>query len=835
MRTEKKWTKENTSKLCETERKETFIMKEVHLICNAHLDPIWQWEWEEGAAAALSTFRSAADLADEFDYIFCHNEVTLYKYIEEYAPALFERIKELIRIGKWHIMGGWYLQPDCNMPQGESFVRQALVGRQYFMEKFGQWPATAINFDPFGHTRGLVQIMNKCGQDSYIIFRAGDDPIPGEQFVWEGFDGSRIKVNAARDGYNTPLGGAAEAIRKKIESREEDVVCILWGVGNHGGGPSRKDLADIEKMMQEGAMEIIHSTPENFFAKIDPKLVHDKSLRISMPGCYTSMSLIKSKHAELENTLYMVEKLCSVAAMRGLIEYPKEELDEVVEDLLNCEFHDVLPGSSIRAGEDNGLRLIDHGLLILNRLRARAYFALTAMEPKAAEGEYPILVLNPNPYAWETDITCELTLADQNWSDTTVNYARVLDEKGNVVPSQTVKEESNLNLDWRKRILFRAELKPLSLTRFSIYMDEDVKKEKKYDSGKDIVADFPEIGKYVKIDGKTGLLRSYKLWGKEYIDQKSEGAFCPVFYKDNPDPWGMGGFQLSEMGTDATPFRLMEHPDGPFSGMKALQVIEDGDIYLGVECFFSCENTRIRVEYDIYKNDPAVDVKVDVFMNDRNRMLKLAIPAAVQGEYIGQTAFGTEELYMNGRECVAQRFVAMREKDEGNCLALFNRGTYGSSWKDGVISISLLRSATYCAHPINERPIIPEDRFTKKIDMGERNFIFRLTTAPEKALERLAAEFNMPPYACNVFPVDTDISAPEFTLNISDPDIVLIAMKKSAERSGYVLRLMNNYKEECKVTVNCCDTDIALSFGKYEVKTVLYDGGKLTELAELII
>ena len=124
-------------------------MKTVHLVCNAHLDPIWQWEWEEGAAAALSTFRAAADLADEFDYIFCHNEVTLYKYIEEYAPELFARIKKLIREGKWHIMGGWYLQPDCNMPQGESFVRQIQVGHAYFREKFGENPTPAINFDPF--------------------------------------------------------------------------------------------------------------------------------------------------------------------------------------------------------------------------------------------------------------------------------------------------------------------------------------------------------------------------------------------------------------------------------------------------------------------------------------------------------------------------------------------------------------------------------------------------------------------------------------------------------------------------------------------------------------
>ena len=144
-------------------------MKEVHLICNAHIDPVWQWDWPEGVGAILSTFRSAAELADEFDYIFCHNEASAYRYVEVYAPDLFERIKQLVKKKKWHIMGGWYLQPDCNMPSGESFVRQILVGQKYFEEKFGIKPTTAINFDPFGHTRGLVQIMRKCGQDSYMV------------------------------------------------------------------------------------------------------------------------------------------------------------------------------------------------------------------------------------------------------------------------------------------------------------------------------------------------------------------------------------------------------------------------------------------------------------------------------------------------------------------------------------------------------------------------------------------------------------------------------------------------------------------------------------------
>ena len=144
----------------------------VHLICNAHLDPVWQWEWEEGVSEAISTFRTAADLCEEFGgFIFNHNEVVLYNWIEQYEPALFKRIQKLVKAGKWHIMGGWYLQPDCNMPSGEGLVRQILVGRAYFQEKFGIRPTTAMNFDPFGHPRSLVQILVKSGFDSYIHCR----------------------------------------------------------------------------------------------------------------------------------------------------------------------------------------------------------------------------------------------------------------------------------------------------------------------------------------------------------------------------------------------------------------------------------------------------------------------------------------------------------------------------------------------------------------------------------------------------------------------------------------------------------------------------------------
>jgi len=104
--------------------------KKVFLVCNAHLDPVWLWQWQEGLAETISTFRTAARFCEEFDgFVFNHNESLLYEWIEKHAPPLFRKIQKLVRQKRWNIMGGWYLQPDCNMPAGESFVRQILAGK----------------------------------------------------------------------------------------------------------------------------------------------------------------------------------------------------------------------------------------------------------------------------------------------------------------------------------------------------------------------------------------------------------------------------------------------------------------------------------------------------------------------------------------------------------------------------------------------------------------------------------------------------------------------------------------------------------------------------------
>ncbi len=796
-------------------------MKEVHLICNAHLDPIWQWTEDEGAFAALSTFRSAVMLAEEYDYIFCHNEVLIYRYIERYDPVLFQKIKDLVRTGKWHIMGGWYLQPDCNMPSGESFVRQILVGRRYFMEQFDACPTTAINFDPFGHSRGLVQIMAKCGQDSYLITRPsrGQFPTDSDQFWWEGYDGSRVKVNRV-ESYNTPLGQAAFHVERKAKDQPEDTVCVLWGVGNHGGGPSRKDLADIEALIAKGDMHMLHSTPEHFFARIDPQCVVRESLLISMPGCYTTMSHVKKKYIELENTLYFTEKICSLASLQGVMEYPQERLDEVVVDLLSCEFHDVLPGTSVKSGEENALYWIGHGMRILSDLRAQALFALTMGQRPAAPGEYPVLVFNPHPYTVKEPISCEFSLADQNWSETEVSVMHVFDEQGNLVPAQQIKEESNFSLDWRKKVIFVAELAPLAITRYNIRVTlEPVTTTK---MGEDLRLEQP--GRIAEIHPESGLLERLCIGGVEYLN----GPIVPMLFEDNADPWGMGGFQQTAMGRNGRPFALMEQPDGIFAGMKPVQTIENGAVYLGVESFLELEHTRIRMEYRLYKDSDAVDIHMDVFWGDADRMLKLKIPVAMTGRYIGQTVYGTEDLFMDGRECVAQRFVAVRDGDD--CFAVLNDCQYGSSYQDGAVYLSLIRGATYCAHPIGDRPLLPQGRFTKKIDQGWQTFDFRLVPARVDELQGLASVFNQKPYALNVFP-DAGLAAPSpFAVEVSDPCITLEAFKKSETGEGYILRLFHNAEGSRDTQIRCQNARLTLSFGAYEVKTLLLCGDELREL-----
>lgn len=820
--------------------------KRLHLVCNAHMDPVWLWEWEEGAAAAIATFRTAAELCEQFPgFVFNHNEAILYKWVEEYEPQLFARIQRLVRAGKWHIMGGWFLQPDCNMPSGEALIRQVLVGRKYFREKFAVQPTTAINFDPFGHSRGLAQILAKSGYSSYLFCRPDSTVcnLPAENFRWVGYDGSQVLATRVEGFYNSPLGGARRKVENWMaEHPGEELGILLWGVGNHGGGPSRMDLEQLAALMREVQdPEIVHSTPEDYFSDLQEQSqqlpLHRGDINPWAVGCYTSMARIKQRYRRLENELFMVEKMVATAAAQRLLPYPESELGEALLDLLTSQFHDILPGSSIQPVEEAALRLLDHGLEILCRIKARTFFALAQGQPKAEEGEIPVFVYNPHPYVVRETVECEFQLADINWDQSKFTEITVL-HQGKLVPAQVEKELSNLSIDWRKRVVFTADLPPSQMSRFDCWPKLVSARARRALQERNGALLFRTPDMHITINTRTGLIDQWKV-GK--VDYLRKGAVRPLVIADNEDPWGMRVRRFREVEGR---FALMNAAQSArFAGMrsktlKPVRVIEDGPVRTVVEACFTYGDSAICQRYKLPKHGTEIQVEMRVYWGEKNRMLKLSIPTPfAKGRLLGQVVFGVEELPVNGDEVVAQKWLAVVDQGREYALTCINEGTYGADFSRGELRLSLLRSPAYSGHPIEERPIVPQDRFTPRIDQGERLFRFWLNAGPAcdrlPVVEREALARNERPYALSFFPPgEGKLPAPGVSLD--DGVVQVTAIKRAEQGNDLIIRLFEPTGSERATTLSLPWVPLSreVHLRPFEVKTLrlLADERRLVEV-----
>ncbi len=789
-------------------------MKKLHLLCNAHLDPVWLWRWNEGAAEAISTFRVAADFCEEYDgFIFNHNEALLYEWVEEYEPELFERIKRLVKEGKWVIMGGWYLQPDCVMTSGESLLEQIYLGNEYFMEKFGVKPVTAINFDPFGHSRGLVQILKKTGYQNYIFMR------PGKwdgNFRWRGFDGSEIIAHRMFGGYNTLKGEAVNKIKRFEAEAKDDTCLMLWGIGNHGGGPSRIDLNNITDYQKHTDTEIIHSSTDRYFDEIDTTNlpVVEESLIPSMIGCYTTMVRIKQANRRLENKLAATQKIMSYAALVHGADFDSTELKKAKKALAFCQFHDILPGTSIQPAEEDCLRKLSYGEEIADKLYTKAFFKLCEGQRVAQQGEIPVMVFNPHPYEIEGELEIGFMLENQNWNDNEFTVAQVYDSQGNPLPTQNEKPDCTFNLDWIEKVSFYGKLAPSSVTRFDVKLE--VKQGEIYKSfNRD--NDYIEIKNermQTRISKKTGLIDLYMVDGKPLI--KNSGELC--MFNDNEDPWGMTVDAFNDLDGK---FTLMTDDDAnDFAGYADesgtnVRIVEDGEVRTKVQAFFQHRRTVAIVEYTIPKKGAYIDVDLTIYSNTPNKMIKYRIDTTLKGTPWGETAFGEQTLYADGNEDVFHKWCGIRADDSSLCVV--NNGTYGGSFTESSISLSLLRTPVHSAHPIRDRQIAPHNRMLSHIDMGERRFSIRITT--DENIQRQAQIFNEAPFLMSFFPSGEGKKS-ESVIKIDNPAIILSSIRKKDDKFILYLHNFDDKPNTADIEIIPTGKKTSLNFNKYELKIV---------------
>ena len=252
-------------------------IKKYYMIGNAHLDPVWLWNWQEGSAEAKATIRSALDRMSEYpEFKFVCSSSSVYEWIEEFDPEMFEEVKQRVAEGRFIIVGGMYVQPDCNLPSGEGFARQLLYAQQYFKEKFGVTAKVGYNVDSFGHNEMLPQMLKKSGMDYYIFERPEEHEkhLPANLFRWRSPDGSFVTAYRVTEPYcfnmedSEMLKERLDRVASECDDGAEEAI-FLYGVGNHGGGPTIQNIGLIKEYQNNREKELCFADPLDFFKNAD--------------------------------------------------------------------------------------------------------------------------------------------------------------------------------------------------------------------------------------------------------------------------------------------------------------------------------------------------------------------------------------------------------------------------------------------------------------------------------------------------------------------------------------------------------------------------------------
>jgi alpha-mannosidase len=342
--------------------------KTIHIISQAHLDLAWMWSWRESWSEALNNITSVVRLMDKYhDLTFSYSNAIVYKWLEKSDPWLFGKVRELVEEGRWEIVGGWFVESDCNIPSAESLLKQGLHGKKYFKEKFGVDVKIGYCPDAFGHCAELPAILKKTGFSHYVFSkpRLGDE-FP-HYFRWRDSDGSEIFTWRIHGGYATGPMDTPETLKNSLRDAAKhnfppnclDTAFFL-GLGDHGGGPSEEQILTIRELREEPGMpELVFSSLAGLFDAASDSIPPENTplfqgeIQKHNIGCYSANGRIKKLNRQTENLLLAAEKISAAAENEANIEIPREKLDEAWEKLLFNQFHDIIAGTCIPACYDD--------------------------------------------------------------------------------------------------------------------------------------------------------------------------------------------------------------------------------------------------------------------------------------------------------------------------------------------------------------------------------------------------------------------------------------------------------------------------------------------------
>ena len=777
----------------------------LHMIGNAHIDPVWLWQWPEGYQEVRATFASALARLDEYpDFVFTCDSVVFFAWVEESDPELFARIRERIAEGRWQVIGGWWLEPDCNIPSGESLVRHALYGQRWLHERFGITATTGANLDSFGHAATIPQLLRGSGMDSYVFLRPG----PHERelptlFRWESPDGSHVLAYRIPHEYCSPRDDLGEHLERALAQlpAEGNELMVFYGVGNHGGGPTKANLDSIARLDGRNGLRLRPSSARSFFDGVsdDGLPVHAGELQHHAPGCYTTHSGIKRWNRRAESLLARAERWCTVADVLGAQPYPHAELREAWQLLLFNQFHDTLAGTSIAPAYEDARDQLGHASSLASLAFNRAVQSLARqIDIPHEEGTRPLVVFNPHPWPLRTDVELE-------YSWMTKEGVHLVDDAGERVPLQGVRPLTTMS-GARERLLFPADVPPLGYRVYRVRPGELVFQEHKLSAAATTLENEHVL---LELDPQSGRIARLVVKATG-ADLAAPGRPHAVVVRDLSDTWGHG-------------VRAYDDDLGELE-CTSVRLLETGPVRAALRVESRWGGSTLREDYLLGADAAFVDVRVTLDWHEQLKLLKLRYPTnvpAAQATY--EVAYGHVERETNGDEEPGQSWVDV--STEGRGLAVLNDAKHGYDVRGGEIAVSLVRSPVWAWHDPRELEAGGDFEY---MDQGRQELRVRLVPHAgdwrAAGVVRLAAELNQPPFALYESYHPGPLPRQRSFADDGGGDVVVTVLKGAeAEDGSLVVRAYESAGRPARATVELpvVGRSIEADFRAHELKTFL--------------
>jgi alpha-mannosidase len=761
-----------------------------HLIGQAHIDPVWLWPWSEGLAVVLSTFRSALDRMKETpDFTFTASSAQFYQWVSENDPDMLIEIKKRVDEGRWNVVGGWWVEPDMNIPCGEAMVRQGLYGQLTLQRLLGHRAKVAFNPDSFGHTGTLPQIIKLQGMENYIFMRPGpkEKTIPADMFWWESPDGSRVLTYRIPISYtdSRSVRTRVEQVLTQFKDQPFRTFMTYYGAGDHGGGATKENISSVKEIQAEdGAPTLLFSTPEQYFKEIrnDSSLnlpVIKDDLQHHAVGCYTAEANIKKYNRLSETALVTAEKISALGSVIWEYKYPKDDFTSAWKRVLFLQFHDSLAGTSVPEHSATAREGYGHALDVAHQA---IYTAVQKLEWQvASEDPASQYLLAFNPNAWEIKANLEY---DLNWD--TRNPSLAEDEKGNLLRHQW--SSGTTETGSRKGLIVRTSIPAFGYRQIRIRAGESLESEPGITIEKNSMEN-----EFLKVSfSSSGTIGIFdKENGREVFEGGETG--CRALLIDDPsDTWSHD-------------IKTFSKEIGSF-GNAAIKVLEKGALRGIIRVTTTYGSSTLTTDWLLYAGSRNIESKITLNWNEHLKMVKFSFPANIESPVATyETPYGFKVRATNGEEDPGQRWIDVTGISRGTTygLAVINDSKYGYSVHGNDIRISVIRSAVYAHH--NPRVL---DMNAEHIWQDQGIHTFRMQLVPHKDtwqksnIARKAEEFLSPAIVMYQGIHDGSMSKAGSFLSVDNENIIVSAIKCSEEGDDLIIRCVETSGSETTATVD---------------------------------